>query len=130
MKYTANHQIKRILLVMPQKPQCGSKLKMTRGEIWWIDFGIPTGSVAGYRRPGIIVQNNDFNESNINTVVVIPLTSNLILADYAPNVLLSKKETSLSKDSVAVIPLVGAVDKSCLLEKVSTISNDLLNLFE
>ncbi|MGI5068364.1 hypothetical protein [Treponema denticola] len=24
---------------------------MTRGEIWWVDFGIPIGSLPAYRRP-------------------------------------------------------------------------------
>jgi mRNA interferase MazF len=28
---------------------------MTRGEIWWVDYGIPYGSEPGYRRPVIII---------------------------------------------------------------------------
>jgi mRNA interferase MazF len=49
---------------------------MTRGEIWWADYGIPYGSEPGYRRPVIILQNDFFNNSKINTTVVIPLSSN------------------------------------------------------
>lgn len=30
---------------------------MTHGEIWWVDFGIPIGSLPAYRRPVIIMQN-------------------------------------------------------------------------
>ncbi len=30
---------------------------MTRGEIWWVDLGIPFGSEPGYRRPVLIMQN-------------------------------------------------------------------------
>ena len=64
---------------------------MIRGEIWLVDFGAPIGSEAGYRRPAVVMQNDDFNRSNIATCTVIPLTSNMILADYTPNVVVPKK---------------------------------------
>lgn len=41
---------------------------MTHGEIWWVDFGIPIGSLPGYKRPVIIMQK----ESKLNTVFGIP----------------------------------------------------------
>ena len=41
---------------------------MIRGEIWLVDFGLSVGSEAGYRRPAVVVQNDDFNESNISLV--------------------------------------------------------------
>ena len=37
---------------------------MTRGEIWWIDFGIPFGSEVGFRRPVVVLQNDILNASN------------------------------------------------------------------
>ncbi|UTC62659.1 type II toxin-antitoxin system PemK/MazF family toxin [Treponema sp. OMZ 787] len=92
---------------------------MTHGEIWWVDFGIPTGSLPGYKRPVIIMQK----ESKLNTVLVIPLTTNLSAADYVPNIFLSKTTTKLNKDSVAVIHLMGAVNKFCCIEKISKINN-------
>ena len=36
---------------------------MTRGEIWWADFGLPFGSEPGFRRPVLIVQDDSFNRS-------------------------------------------------------------------
>jgi len=38
---------------------------MQRGEIWWASMQEPRGSGPGYRRPVLIVQSNDFNESRI-----------------------------------------------------------------
>ena len=38
---------------------------MTRGEIWWVDFGIPLGSEVGFKRPVIILQNDILNESKL-----------------------------------------------------------------
>lgn len=92
---------------------------MTRGEIWLVDFGVPAAGEAGFRRPAVVMQNDDFNRSRIQTSVVIPLTSNLLLADYTPNVLVPKKDSRLSKDSVVIIPLMTAVNKFCFIERLS-----------
>lgn len=92
---------------------------MTRGEIWLVDFGVPIGSEAGYRRPAVVLQNNDFNQSNIATCTVIPLTSNMLLAEYTPNVVVPKKGSGLTKDSVVIIPLVTTVNKFAFIEKLS-----------
>jgi hypothetical protein len=40
--------------------QLGIQQKMTRGEIWWVDYGIPYGSELGYRRPVIIIHNVNY----------------------------------------------------------------------
>lgn len=42
---------------------------MTRGEIWWIDFGIPFGSEVGFRRPVVVLQNDILNESNLKLLL-------------------------------------------------------------
>lgn len=97
---------------------------MTHGEIWWVDFGVPVGSLPAKLRPAIIVQHESLHNSDLNTVVVVPLTSNMLAADYEPNILLFPKETGLKKDSVAVIHLVGAVNKFSFVEKISKLSHE------
>lgn len=62
---------------------------MMNSEIWWIDFQEPRGSAPVFVRPGIIVQNNELNSSELNTTIVIPITSNCRLGDYKGNVLLT-----------------------------------------
>ena len=99
---------------------------MTRGEIWWVDFGLAFGSMPQGRRPAIVVQNDNFNASNILTTVVVPLTTNLLLSEYKDNILLEKSITKLSKDSVALIPQVGIIDKKCLVEKVSKLPPSIM----
>ena len=101
---------------------------MIRGEIWWADFGIPFRSEPGFRRPVLIVQDDAFNKSKINTVVVIPITSNLALESAPGNVYLGKEESGLNKDSVIVVSQIGVLDKNRLLEKVSKINK--LNMEE
>jgi mRNA interferase MazF len=95
---------------------------MTRGEIWWVDFGLAYGSMTQGRRPAVIVQNDNFNASRIMTTIVIPLTTNILLAEHKNNILLNKTDTELSKDSLVLTPQIGVVDKSCLFEKVTNLS--------
>ena len=100
---------------------------MMNGEIWWVDFQEPRGSKPAFVRPGIIVQNNELNSSELNSTIVIPITTNCRLADYKGNVFLNKSESKLSKDSVALCAQITTVDKQALLEKNSKLSSDLLN---
>ena len=97
---------------------------MTHGEIWTIDFGQPVGSLPSKIRPAVVMQNDLLGIKDLNTVVVIPFTSNLDRADFEPNILIEKEETELSKDSVAVIHLIGAVNKFCLEKKVSRLPEE------
>ncbi|MBO4385690.1 MAG: type II toxin-antitoxin system PemK/MazF family toxin [Treponema sp.] len=100
---------------------------MIRGELYWVDFGVPIGSAAGFRRPAVVLQSDEYNATALNTVIVVPLTSNLNLADYKPNVYITAEESGLSKDSVAIIPLVTALDKMCFIERISSLKNSVVD---
>jgi mRNA interferase MazF len=103
---------------------------MTRGDIWWADFGIPFGSEPGFRRPVLIIQSDSYNKSLLNTVIVIPLTTNLFLENAPGNLLIEKEESSLSKDSVIVVSQIYAIDKNRLIEKVGTITKTIMEEVE
>jgi mRNA interferase MazF len=96
-------------------------LIIRQGDIFWVDLGIPKGSAPGYRHPHVVIQNNVFNASKINTVVVCAFTSNLKRAKAPGNVLLKKGEGNLKKDSVANISQIITVDKSDLNEKIGSL---------
>ena len=93
-----------------------------QGDVFWIDLGEPRGSAPGYRHPQVVVQNNIFNQSRINTVVVCAVTSNLARAAAPGNVQLRKGEAGLSKPSVVNVSQVFTVDKSELTERIGTLS--------
>lgn len=103
---------------------------MTRGDVYMLDFGIPFGSEPGMRRPVVIIQADKDNLNGLNTKVVIPLTSNTINAELKGNVFLPKKESGLSKDSVALIHQIVVVDKIRLEEKISKLPKNLLQKIE
>ena len=98
------------------------RLVMRRGEIWWASLAAPRGSEPGYRRPIVVVQSDEFNESRISTVIVAILTSNLRLAAAPGNFRLDRRETGLSRDSVLNLSQVLTVDKSFLTERVGILS--------
>ena len=103
---------------------------MTRGELWWVDYGIPYGSEPGYRRPVVVLQNDFFNNSNINTTIVIPLSSNSLLADIPGNIFIEKKYSKLKKDSVILFSQIGVIDKQRLIEKISKLNSNIMEQIE
>jgi len=94
-----------------------------RGEIWWASLRTPQGSEPGYRRPVLIVQANEFNESRIQTVVVAVLSSNLHLATAPGNQLVRKKESKLSRDSVINVSQIITINRSVLADRVSALGD-------
>ena len=68
---------------------------MRRGEIWWASLPVPSGSEPGYRRPVLVVQADEFNQSQIRTVMCAAITSNLHLAGAPGNVALSARSSGL-----------------------------------
>lgn len=95
---------------------------INQGDIFWVEMDEPSGSEPGYRHPHIVVQNNVFNRSRINTVVVCALTSNLKRAAAPGNVLLRAQEANLPKRSVVNVSQIFTVDKSQLSRKIGTLS--------
>lgn len=98
---------------------------MYRGEIWWANLPDPLGSEPGYRRPVLVIQDDIFTQSRINTVIVVIITSNTQLAEAPGNVLLPKGASGLSRDSVANVSQIFTVDKTFLVERISSLPNYL-----
>ncbi|MDP9410629.1 MAG: type II toxin-antitoxin system PemK/MazF family toxin [Actinomycetota bacterium] len=84
----------------------------------------PSGSAPGYDRPYLIVQNDAFNRSRINTVVVCSLTSNLRRAGDPGNVSLFPGEANLPEQSVVNVSQIVTIDKSQLRERIGTLSSE------
>ena len=103
---------------------------MTRGEIWWADFGIPFGSEPGFNRPVLIVQAGAINKSKINTIIVIPFSTNLLLENAPGNVFVDKEESKLSKDSILVVSQISTIDKTRLIKFENKVTQNIMNSVE
>ena len=91
-----------------------------------MNFGETPGSSPAYLGPCVVIQNNVFNKSRINTVVVCAITSNLRRAEAPGNILLHKKEANLPKKSVVNASQIYTVDKSDLEGKIGSLTRQRL----
>ncbi|MBC8093615.1 MAG: type II toxin-antitoxin system PemK/MazF family toxin [Pseudonocardia sp.] len=94
---------------------------MKRGEIWWVDFGVPRGSEPGYRRPAVIVSSGRVNRTRLSTVLVAAVTSDVALADLPGNVALDPEATGLDRPSVVNVTQLGIVDREFLDARIGTL---------
>jgi mRNA interferase MazF len=94
-----------------------------QGDVYWIDLDEPAGSEPDYRHPHVVIQNDLFNASQISTVIVCALTSNLRRVASPGNVLLETGEANLPKQSVVNVTQVLTVDKEMLVEWIGRLSD-------
>ncbi len=78
----------------------------------------------------LVVQSDEFNRSRIATVIALTISSNLRLAQAPGNVMLPRKATGLSKDSVANVSQIVTVDKELLDERIGILPARLLKQVE
>ena len=99
---------------------------MVRGEIWWANLPVPEGSILGKRRPVLIIQSDQFNRSNINTVICAAITSNTELASLPGNLLLEKAVSGLDRTSTVNFSQITTVDRDDLTEQVVMLPKQML----
>jgi len=92
-----------------------------KGSIYWVDFSPAKGSEPTGRRPGLVVQCDPLNESRLNTVIVIAITSTLKFGELPGNVILRKGEGNLPKKSVINVTQIKTVDKNSIKEKIGSL---------
>jgi mRNA interferase MazF len=93
---------------------------INQGDIYWIQLEDEAG--AGIPHPYVILQDNVFNHSRLNTVVVCALTSNVKRASLPGNVLLEAGEANLPKPSVVEVSKLSTVDKTQLGEYIGSLT--------
>ena len=97
-------------------------MTIRRGQIYWLDFGQPRGSGPAFERPAVIVQDNFFNQTNLKTVIVAIITTNLRLAEMDGNVVLMPRRNGLRFPSVVNITQLYTIDKGELVEAIGIVT--------
>ncbi len=100
---------------------------MQRGEIWWASMSTPRESEPGYRRPVLVIQSNAFTASRIQTVLAAVVTSNLDLGAAPGNLIVKRKQSGLTRDSVVNVSQIVTLNKTFLTERVGALSPKLMN---
>src|SRR3970040_1934043 len=86
---------------------------VTRGEIWWADLGAYRTQEQTGRRP-VIVWQSDTLTRLLQSVLVIPLTTNLDRARLAGTAVVTASDGGLDADSVALAFQMRAIPKKRL----------------
>jgi len=94
---------------------------VTRGEIWWADLG-PYRTLEQTGRRPVVVWQSDTLTRLLQSVLVVPLTTNLERAQLAGSALIAASDGGLAADSVALAFQMRAIPKKCLKTFVRTLS--------
>ena len=98
---------------------------MKRGEIWWADLGPYRSQEQTGRRP-VIVWQSDRLIRLLQSVLVVPLTTNLERAKLAGTALIAASAGALSQESVALAFQMRAIPKAHLKALIRSLSADEL----
>ena len=94
-----------------------------RGGIYWVNFSPGKGSDPLGQRPGLVIQSNALNDSKINTIVMLAITSNLKFGELPGNVVLRKGEANMPKKSVINATQIKSVDRASIQSHIGTLSS-------
>jgi mRNA interferase MazF len=106
----------------------GEKKAINQGDIYWIRLEDPSELEPAIPHPYVVIQDNLFNHSRIDTVVACALTSNIKrVSDTPGNILLEAGEANLPKQSVVEVSKVSTVDKTALGEYIGSLTEQRIN---
>ena len=97
-----------------------------RGDVFYANLSPVIGSEQGGHRPVLIIQNDVGNKYS-PTVIVAAITSQISKAKLPTHVEVNARNFSLEKDSVILLEQLRTVDKRRLKEKVTHLSEDVMD---
>jgi len=94
-----------------------------RGEIWWADLGPYRLREQTGRRP-IIIWQSDALTHTLQSILVVPLTTNMARANLAGTALIAASEGGLTDNSIALAFQLRAIPKSALQAKIRDLTDE------
>ena len=95
---------------------------MKRGELWWADLGPRRPLEQTGRRP-VVVWQSDALLQILQSVLVVPLTTNLDRARLAGTAVIAASESGPREDSVALAFQLRAIPKHALQSRIRTLND-------
>jgi mRNA interferase MazF len=99
---------------------------VNRGEVWWADLGLPRGSAPALRRPVVVISADSYNRSDLRTVTVAVLTTNVQLAPLPGNVAVPADIDALETDSVVNVTQIATVDRLAVEDRIGALPDWLM----
>jgi mRNA interferase MazF len=100
-----------------------------RGEIWWADLGAHRPQEQTGRRP-VVVWQSDTLSRVLQSVLVVPLTTNLDRARLAGTAIITATPDGPPTDSVALAFQLRAIPKSALTAKLRALTETEISELE
>lgn len=97
---------------------------ISRGDIFYYDFGSTAGSVQSGERPVLVLQDDIYNQ-NAPTVIVAAITS-VVKKRYLPSHIFLGESYGLKKSSMVLLEQVRTVNKNELKDYIGTIDDEQL----
>lgn len=96
---------------------------MKRGEVWWADLGAHRPQEQTGRRPVVIWQSDTLTRI-LQSVLVVPLTTNLDRAKLAGTAIVTGSSDGLPAESVALAFQMRAIPRSALRSRIRVLTPD------
>lgn len=104
-------------------------MTVRRGEIWLANLNPGQGSEQAGIRPVIIMQEDALTEMT-DTVLTIPLTTNLRRAALPTSMLIPEGEGEIERDSIALCHQLRVLDKTRLQKRIGLLSQEIIRALE
>lgn len=98
---------------------------LKRGDIWLVNLDPTISHEIKKSRPAVIIQNDLGNKFSPITIIA-PVTSQKLESIYPFEVLLTKGNSGLEKDSKALLNQIRAIDRKRLLRRLGKVDSDTL----
>lgn len=101
-----------------------------RGEIWLVNLNPAKKSNEMAKvRPVVVFQNNELNQGNYPTTIIIPLSTSLV-DDAQPIRMRVQAREDLEKDSDIVVTQIRAIDNDRFIQKLASLTLDEMSLLK
>ena len=98
-----------------------ARLRITRGEVYLINFDPTVGAEIKKTRPAIVIQNDVGNRYSDMTIVAA-ISSKFGPKLYPTEVLINTSEAGLKIDSVVLLNQIRSVDHQRIVKKLGKVS--------
>lgn len=96
--------------------------KAKRGEIYWFDFGVNTGSVQNGYRPALVIQASNFNENSPTTIIAAITTADK--GQYLPSHIFLGENYGLDRPSTVMLEQIRTVNQEELGTYIGVIEDE------
>ena len=99
--------------------------QIRRGDIVLVNLEPIKGREQGGIRPCLIIQNNIHNQYS-PVVIIAAITSKKFTKEFPTNVVISKQESKLDKNSTILLNQIRTLDKRRIVKKLSCLDNEIM----